>query len=274
MPQDLSKHIVLLTDGKENRGDALEQAKLLSQQGVRIDVLPIASSGGPEVLVRSVDLPSRLNEGELFDLKATIDSNVSTSGTLRIMVDNKELKEEPIEITKGTNRLVWGLKAEKAVHTYKVEVISSRDTHKENNVGQALTQVQGVPKILLVEGKPGDSKALGTALTAVNLQAETVDAGTMPKTLTGLAQYSSVVLVNVPATDLPDAAMQALENFVCDLGRGLVMIGGENSYGPGGYYQTPVEKALPVNMEITGKAELPSVGLNLDIDKSGSMCHT
>ncbi|MDR3539748.1 MAG: VWA domain-containing protein [Desulfosporosinus sp.] len=275
MPEELGKQIILLTDGKQNRGNALEQAKLLSQQGNRIDVLPIASASGPEVLVETVDLPSRLHEGELFDLKATLASKLSTSGTVRIMADNKVLREEEIEISKGTSQLVWGLNAEKAgLHTYKVEVISAKDTRPENNVGQAITQVEGVPRILIVEGTPGDSKALGTALTSINLQVKTVEPGYMPKTLTGLAQYSAVVLVNVPATDLQDATMQALENFVSDLGRGLVMVGGENSYGPGGYYQTPVEKALPVNMEITGKAELPSVGLNLIIDKSGSMCHT
>ncbi|HBW34091.1 VWA domain-containing protein [Desulfosporosinus sp. BICA1-9] len=275
MPEELGKHIVLLTDGKQNRGNALEQAKLLNQQGIRIDVLPITPSSGPEVLVKTVDLPSRLNEGEFFDLKATLESSISTSGTVRIMVGNKVLREEDIEIGKGTSRLVWGLSAEKAgLHTYKVEVISAKDTRKENNLGQAITQVEGVPRILIVEGKPEDSKALGTALASVNFQVETVQPSSMPKTLTGLAQYSAVVLVNVPATDMQDSTMQALENFVRDLGRGLVMVGGENSYGPGGYFKTLVEKALPVNMEITGKAELPSVGLNLIIDKSGSMCHT
>ncbi|MDR3585453.1 MAG: VWA domain-containing protein [Desulfosporosinus sp.] len=274
LPEELGKHIVLLTDGKQNRGDALEQAKLLNQQGVRIDVLPISPLSGPEVLVKTVDLPSRLHEGEFFDLKATLDSTLSTGGMVRIMVDNKVLREEEIEIGKGTSQLVWGFSAEKAgLHTYKVEVISAKDTHKENNVGQAITQVEGVPRILVVEGTTGDSKALGTALASVNLQVETVEPGVMPKTLTGLAQYSAVVLVNVSATDMQDATMQALENFVSDLGRGLVMVGGENSYGPGGYYKTPIEKALPVDMEITGKAELPSVGLNLIIDKSGSMCH-
>jgi len=275
MPEERGKHIILLTDGKQNRGNALEQAKLLNQQGIRMDVLPIATSSGPEVLVKTVDVPSRLKEGEFFDLKATLESTISTNGSVRIMVDNKVLREEEIEIGKGTSRLVWGLSAEKTgLHTYKLEVISAKDTQKENNFGQAITQVEGVPRILVVEGKPGDSKALGTALASVNLQVETVEPAFMPKTLTGLAQYSSVILVNVPATDMTDQTMLALENFTRDLGRGLVMVGGENSYGPGGFYKTPVEKALPVNMEITGKAELPSVGLNLILDKSGSMCHT
>ncbi|MDA8226565.1 MAG: VWA domain-containing protein [Desulfitobacterium hafniense] len=275
LPEEQGKHIVLLSDGKQNRGNALEQVKLLNLQGIRLDVLPITVSDGPEVLVKTVDAPSRLNEGELFDLKVTLDSTTTANGSIRIMADNKILHEEEIKIGKGTNKLVWGLTAEKTgLHTYKVEVISEKDTRKENNIAQAITQVSGVPRILVVEGQPGDAKALGQALAAVNLKLDTVEAGLMPKNLTGLAQYSSVVLVNVPATKMSDPTMQALENFVRDLGRGLVMVGGENSYGPGGYYKTPVEKALPVEMEITGKAELPAVGLNLVLDKSGSMCHS
>ncbi len=79
MPEERGKHIVLLTDGKQNWGNALEQAKLLNQQGTRMDVLPIATSSGPEVLVKTVEVPSRLKEGEFFDLKVALESTISTT---------------------------------------------------------------------------------------------------------------------------------------------------------------------------------------------------
>ena len=275
MPEERGKHVIMATDGKQNREDALELLKSLQRQGIRVDVLPVTTHTGPEVLVKSVEVPVRLQEGEFFDLKATLESTASTTGFLRIMVDNKVLREEQVNIAKGTTNLVWGMAAEKTgLHTYRVEVTAEKDTRKENNTGLSLSQVSGAPRVLLVEGRTGESKALREALTAVHIQADVVGAESMPKNLASLAQYSSLVLVNVPAMQIPDQAMTAIENFVRDLGRGLVMVGGENGYGPGGYYKTPIEKALPVNMEITGKAELPSVGLNLIIDKSGSMCHS
>ncbi|MDP2859631.1 MAG: VWA domain-containing protein, partial [Bacillota bacterium] len=46
------------------------------------------------------------------------------------------------------------------------------------------------------------------------------------------------------------------------------------SFGPGGYFRTPVERALPVFMDIRGRGEIPSLGLMLVIDKSGSMSET
>jgi uncharacterized membrane protein len=49
------------------------------------------------------------------------------------------------------------------------------------------------------------------------------------------------------------------------------MIGGDQSFGPGGYYKTPVEETLPVSLDVRQKKHLPSLALALVIDKSGSM---
>jgi hypothetical protein len=49
------------------------------------------------------------------------------------------------------------------------------------------------------------------------------------------------------------------------------MIGGPDSFGPGGYWKSPVERVLPVDMDVADRRHYPSVGLILAIDKSGSM---
>jgi uncharacterized membrane protein len=50
-----------------------------------------------------------------------------------------------------------------------------------------------------------------------------------------------------------------------------MMIGGEESFGLGGYYRTPIEEALPVTMEVKQKVEIPSLAVVLSVDRSGSM---
>src|SRR5258705_359044 len=65
--------------------------------------------------------------------------------------------------------------------------------------------------------------------------------------------------------------MGYIRDYVRDYGGGLVMIGGEESFGLGGYYRTPVEEALPVTMEVKQKVEIPSLAVVLSIDRSGSM---
>ncbi|HEY7546381.1 MAG TPA: VWA domain-containing protein, partial [Blastocatellia bacterium] len=46
---------------------------------------------------------------------------------------------------------------------------------------------------------------------------------------------------------------------------------GDQSFGPGGYYKTPVEETLPVSLDVRQKKHFPSLAIALVIDKSGSM---
>ena len=55
------------------------------------------------------------------------------------------------------------------------------------------------------------------------------------------------------------------------LGGGLVAVGGPESYGMGGYYSTPLEETLPVDMQIQDQDRFPSVSIVIVIDRSGSM---
>ena len=101
--------------------------------------------------------------------------------------------------------------------------------------------------------------------------AEIVAPAVVPADLAGWSRYDAVVLADVPAEALPSGAMEMLESYVRDLGRGLVMTGGPDSFGPAGTPVTPVERALPVNMDLKGRGRQPRVAMVLVIDKSGSM---
>ena len=64
--------------------------------------------------------------------------------------------------------------------------------------------------------------------------------------------------------------MEVLERYVRDMGGGLLMLG-EKSFGAGGYYRTPLEKLLPVDMDVPTKMSIPSLCLVMVIDRSDSM---
>ena len=74
-----------------------------------------------------------------------------------------------------------------------------------------------------------------------------------------------------PARALTNRQMQTLQTYVRDLGGGLVAVGGPTSYGVGGYYGTPIEDALPVEMQIKDEQRRPSLAIVFSIDHSGSM---
>ena len=90
-------------------------------------------------------------------------------------------------------------------------------------------------------------------------------------TLESLAKYSAVVLENVPAEKVGMRGMETLAAWVRETGAGLLMTGGRNSYGPGGYYKSPLEPIMPVSMELRNEHRKLSLAMVVALDRSGSM---
>ena len=97
----------------------------------------------------------------------------------------------------------------------------------------------------------------------------TRDGSSFPMSLSEMQNYSTVIFNDIPAYSLSMAQMKMIKSYVHDLGGGFVMIGGENSFGSGGYHETPIEDVLPVKMVPERKKR--SLSIVLAIDRSGSM---
>lgn len=272
LPADTRKRVVLLTDGRENLGDAAQEAALLAAQGARLDVVPLQAGGGPEVLADSLQAPAAAFQGEQVELRVRITSTIKTDADLILYEGRAQISRQRINLHPGANEFAFQVTVNRTgLQTYRAVVTAANDMIQANNEAAAVTHILGSPRALVVAGKEAEGTNLARALQSTGMEAEVRSAATMPQTLAELRQFSSLVLVDVPAAAVGDRVMTAIEAYVRDLGQGLVMIGGENSFGVGGYFRTPVEAALPVNMDLRGKAKVPSLGLVLVIDKSGSM---
>ncbi len=84
-----------------------------------------------------------------------------------------------------------------------------------------------------------------------------------------LSGYDAVLLNNLPAERLAPAAQAAMASYV-EKGGSLAMVGGDSSFGLGGYGQSPIAKVMPVTMKPPERKERKRA-LVLIIDKSGSM---
>ncbi len=126
--------------------------------------------------------------------------------------------------------------------------------------------MQGPPRVLLIEGQPGYGVNILSALHATKIDTTVGTPSDVPTTLDGLVPYSAIVLANVPAASLGTTRMKTIQSFVRDLGRGLVVSGGESSYGVGGYANTPLEETLPVRMDIPQHKDSPSIAVVLVIE--------
>jgi uncharacterized membrane protein len=267
MPSDTTRHIVLLTDGQQNLGDALQEAQLLQQQGIRLDIVPLPSSPGPEARIDGVDAPTELHTNEHFYMHIKLYSNVAQNAMLHIYLDQDLLVQQPIHLAIGTQDVSFHLPAPSAgFHNFRITLDAPQDTILQNNEAAAFVNVQGPPQVLVIEGSPGSGANIIAALKATGINVVTGTPNDVPTQLNGLANYSTVVLADVPAVELGTTRMQILQAFVRDLGRGLVVSGGQNSYGVGGYANTPLEQTLPVSMDIPQHKDTPSIAVVLIVE--------
>ena len=284
-PDEGAKRLVLLSDGRENLSFALRQAELAALQDIELQYVPLGEDQGDiEVLVDSVEAPSLVREGQNVPLDITVTSSAAVGATLRVFLDDAPVHSQEVNLNQGQNRFpvtIPGLErtsAEGSLQNFRrlrVQIIPDADNRLQNNEASAFTRVEGPPNILLVEGTPGEGENLRAALAESDFRIQTITPAQIPATLPELAGYDVIVLANVPATALPTGAMEALPKYVHDLGRGLLMTGGDQTFGAGGYLRTPIEEAMPVYMDVRSKELAANLALIVAVDKSGSMgrCH-
>lgn len=270
MPEKAAKRIVLLTDGRETTGDAVEAASLAKRLGFTVDVVPFEQDYGAEVQIDEFTAPKQVNAGERFDISVRISSTTDTKAAVRLFANRALTAEKEVDLYKGTNLFTFGDKVEQGgIVTYTVEVVTYDDTVLQNNRLSAFTEILDQPSVLIIEkGNSGENIARYIEQYA---NITRVQPGEAPNDLQGLIAYDAYVMADISAEWLSADFLNALEQAVKHQGKGLLTIGGENSYAPGGYNDTPLETILPVNMDITPKEENPDLGLILVIDKSGSM---
>jgi len=271
-PQDCIRRIVLLSDGNENSGNAIREALLARSHNIEIWTVPYPQGGTAEVMLQGVSVPERVNIDEAFDLKLVIESNIATNARARIFLNGASVAEETLELHQGENVFFIPQKAFKAgTYSYEAVIEPEKDCLMKNNRGTAVTFVEGKPRILYLcdfGAKPGP---LPDILKKAGL---TVDVGTpqnLPVDLAAVKNYHTIIFSNISALSLSPRHLSLIKSFVQDLGGGFVMTGGLNSFGVGGYYSTPVEEVLPVDMDVRKRKIFPQTALILVIDKSGSM---
>jgi uncharacterized membrane protein len=267
-PQGHMKRIVMFTDGNETRGTALEEIKLASASDVAIDVIPMEIGGRSEVRIREVNVPAQANADEPFSLRVVVSADQASEATLRIyqtLAEGKRLLQAaPVTLQAGENTFELPQELEQAgFYEYEAHIESSADTVMANNEGRSFTVVQGEPTVLLVEAESEYGRYLRPALEREGLNVEAADIGSMPTSLAQFQNYDCVVLSNISSTDLSSVQIQSLEALVRDMGIGLVMVGGPDSFGAGGYFDTPIEKALPVSMDLKQRKIMPRGALAL-----------
>ncbi len=272
LPEQKQRRLVVLSDGNETSGHAAEEAESLAASGVQVDVVPVAYHYRREALLESLAAPESAHRGEPLEVRVIARSTVSTGATVRLLLDGALVGEKRVVLRPGPLAVTFNETLTRpGFHTWEALLEAPEDTLPENNRALGFTHVAGTPKLLLLEGTPGDGAFLEQVLRGHFLEVDRRGPLGMPSSLAALQGYDSVILDNVRADQLSAAAMRLLQSGVRDLGIGCMMVGGENSLTAGGWHGTPVEELLPVRMEAQRRREEAEVALVLVLDRSGSM---
>jgi uncharacterized membrane protein len=270
IPEKDKKRIVLVTDGFENVGEAVEEVKKLKERNIIVDVYQVEINKNDDVQLSSLSAPERLYKNQKFDIDVKIDSLIETNGTIKLYEDNELIDEKDIEIKKGKNNYVFtGVAGEGGTKKYKAVIESDGDKINKNNELSTFTYIDDAARILVIENNNEASELIKILENDMYLDVKSPK--NVPADVNSLQKYDGFVIANVDIDDFDENFLKSLEILIKHQGKGLLVTGGENSYALGGYKDTILEDVLPVNVDIKQKEEKPNLSLCVVIDKSGSM---
>src|SRR5690606_29975009 len=137
----------------------------------------------------------------------------------------------------------------------EVGIRPGTDTVSENNQAGAAAVSAGISQVLLVSDNPQAGRFLAWSLKQEGIPLSTRPAAGMPSTMSDLQNYDALIIDNVAASDLSREQMELARTYVRDFGGGFLMLGGDQAYGLGGYFRTPVEDVLPVRCDFQKEDE-------------------
>ncbi len=197
---------------------------------------------------------------------------VPAAGTITIVRNGQTLDQRAVTIAPGQTRYDF------PVHTESAGLVNYRatfkpanpalDTYPEDDSLQGWVGIGAQRKVLIVTGSQRDAKYLDPLVRRLGLDPTIVvaDNGAWNGSPRG---YDLVVLNNVSRAHVAPSAQSALVQYVAE-GGSLAMVGGDQSFGLGGWQDSPVARVMPVSMKPPERHERKRA-LVLIIDKSGSM---
>ncbi len=278
-PEGFLPRMVIVSDGNQTVGDIAVEAYRSKELGVKVSWRTFDQDKTSEIRVVGLTAPEDLKVGQPFDVTAEVWSTEPQHVTLSLMQDefsNPLEGSKSVDLREGKNLVKFKSDAKRAgATTYRVQLTKfEHDTEKANNAAVTTAPVKGRPSILYVEGgmlhEPGSAAYFQRALEHENMDVTVRGPAGLPGSAKEMEKFDLVVVSDVPAHLVSTNQMMALDAYV-QQGGGMVMAGGQDSFGSGGYQNTRMEQILPVRFDSEKIKEQPDIALVLVIDRSGSM---
>jgi Ca-activated chloride channel homolog len=256
--------VTLISDGLSTERDWGRTVEGLLARGVAVDTVAL-STGRQDAFIARVDTPV-VGGGERIVLQTRLEgagqglSLSAFDGERRIATVGPFDLDGAVSVPLSLSGEAGGYKSVTLELARDGEVISRYRT---------IVAVQDPLTLLYANGRQAGAGAALQRLLGDGVRVET----RAPESLgaSDFGAYRVVMLDDVPASTLSTATQRRLIDTVHGEGLGLLVSGGDAAFAPGGYADTPLAAALPVEIKQDELTEDPSVALAVVIDTSGSM---
>ena len=275
LPDDTKRRIVVVSDGRATAGDVEGEAQALGERGIPVDYILLEPTEGADAAVVSINTPTRVDEGAEVPIDVFVESTAEQPALVTLRRDGEPVATVGTVLQEGTNRVSFVDDPENTgLAVYTATIDTDNDARPQNNTGRTTVEIDGPARVLLVAGTDTAGDSLAEALISTSIEVDVVSPEEVPS-LEQLVGYDSTIMVDVSIDQLADEQIEALVTATRELGRGLVTIGGPQSYGMGNYRNSALEEVLPVISDVLDPQRKRKVAQVMALDTSESMgeCH-
>ncbi|MCD4823490.1 MAG: VWA domain-containing protein [Phycisphaerae bacterium] len=274
-PPNTASRILLISDGNETTGDLAAAARLAAANHIPIDVLPLRYKYEREVVFRRLVTPTRASSGQTITIRAVLGSTTHTTGRLLLSLNDNPVDLDPtsdelsarISLKPGTNVKTASIPVGTGgMHRFEATFIPddpAGDQLPQNNRAAAMTAVAGPGHVVVFAGEGGKPDPLIRALKAAKVSVKLLPPEMFPESLEQMLDIDAVILLNTDNSLFSLAQQEMLCRYVTELAGGVVVVGGPNSFGAGGWIGSPIAEILPLDMDPPQKKVMPKGALVL-----------
>lgn len=272
----VNKKIVVLSDGNQTIGNGFAASKRLAED-ILLDAayfnMTAEGTKHKEVQLISLSTSGKIEaDGEVtFDVVVKSTSYVK-SAKLTFYYDGESSKSEFVTLEKGSNSFSFTYTPTVVgVNTVRAEISVDGDLVEQNNQLYSWYSLDPKGSILIVEGSVDQYALLeenGIRLSQYDV--EKISPTQFPKTLEEMLKYDEIILMNTDFAHMPTNAGANLKRYVQEVGRGLLVTGGDNvySYAHDKYRESPIADILPVHMDVNSEKQTTAIVFVVDLSSS------
>lgn len=271
LPRGSSGRILLLSDGTWTGRDPSIEAYNAKAESLPIDYRDLGRGSAGDLSIAELSLPESTAPGESFMISAWIHSSTSQKVEIELVRGKTTLERQTRSVGSGFTRVMFrDYLQDPGNYRYFLRVRGEiGDPVPENNLAKGILPCLGEKPAMFVSGVKGSG--LKNLLLQGGLKLTAMDPGEIDWSLESLVNFSALIIENLPAEKIGVHGMRNVSVWIKETGAGMMMTGGKSAYGCGGYFKSPLERVMPVSMELRTEHRKLSLAIAVVLDRSGSM---